>query len=88
MMCITLSSYGTQIVVRCIRLGWVDENRPTDNRGITSHYFQNAERRYVGGYTSFFNKSIIDTSNRHFKTHYFQLAYTIPSDDHPLLSPP
>ena len=50
MMCISLFSYGRPVVVRCkgvrlgmgwvgsviwwVALGWVDENRPTDNSGI------------------------------------------------------
>jgi len=51
MMCISLFSYGRPVVVRCmgvrlgmgwvgsviwwVGLGWVDENRPTDNYDIT-----------------------------------------------------
>ena len=50
MMCISLLSYDRPVVVRCkvvrlgmgwvgsviwwVGLGWVDENRPTDNSGV------------------------------------------------------
>ena len=57
MMCISLFSYGRPVVVRCkgvglgmgwvgsviwwVGLGWVDENRPTDNSGSDrSHSYE------------------------------------------------
>ena len=58
MMCISLFSYGRLVVVRCmgvrlgmgwvgsvnwwVGLGWVDENRPTDNSAL--HHTQLAYR--------------------------------------------
>ena len=54
MMCISLFSYGRSVVVRCkgvrlgmgwdgsviwwVGLGWVDENRPTDNSVLTRFF--------------------------------------------------
>ena len=63
MMCISLFSYGRPVVVRCkgvglgmgwvgsfiwwVGLGWVDENRPTDNYGTAGLEFILTKSRFV-----------------------------------------